>query len=194
MGVRTRPAAYDAHGVSPVEPGRETTRMSTTNRWLTMLVVLLGLAAGFGAALTWRTHGDRADAATDQERYGAVLSAADFEVTAFVNLRYDRAAQSVNAVAAGATGDFRDHYVRFADRVIAVLQRNRSTLTGRVVWSGVTDIGPERATVIAATTGTVSNVRTHGAQEPRDFRFRVTLVRTGGRWLTSDISFVGGRR
>ena len=43
-----------------------------------------------------------------------MLAAADREVTAFVNLRYDRAAESVDAVAAGATGDFRDHYVRSA--------------------------------------------------------------------------------
>src|SRR5881392_2555778 len=84
--------------------------VTTANRWLTMLVVLLALAAGLGAALTWRTHGDRADAASRQERYGAVLAAADTEVTAFVNMRYDRASESVDAVAKGATGDFRDHY------------------------------------------------------------------------------------
>jgi len=107
------------------------------NRWLTMLVVLLALAAGLGAALTWRTHGDRADAATRQERYGAVLAAADSEVTAFVNMRYDRAQQSVDAVAQGATGDFRDHYVRSAAHVIRILERHRSLMSGHVVWSGV---------------------------------------------------------
>jgi Mce-associated membrane protein len=156
-----------------------------------MLVVLLALAAGLGAALTWRTHGDRADAATRQERYGAVLAAADSEVTAFVNMRYDRASESVDAVAKGATGDFRDHYVRSAARVIRVLERNRSLMTGRVVWSGVSDLSGDRATVIVATTGTVSNTRTHGADEARAFRFRVALVREKGRWLTSDIEFVG---
>ena len=116
--------------------------MSTANRWLTLLVVVLVLAAGLGAALTWRTHGDRADAATQQERYGAVLAAADREVTAFVNMRYDRASESVDAVAKGATGDFRDHYVRSAARVIHVLQRHRSMMSGRVVWSGVSAISP----------------------------------------------------
>ncbi len=168
--------------------------MTTANRWLTMLVVLLALAAGLGAALTWRTHGDRADAATRQERYGAVLAAADTEVTAFVNMRYDRASESVNAVAAGATGDFRDHYVRSAARVIRLLERNRSLMTGRVVWSGVSDVSADRATVIVATTGTVSNRRTHGRDEARAFRFRVSLVHEGGRWLTSDIEFVGDTR
>jgi Mce-associated membrane protein len=159
-----------------------------------MLVVVLALGAGLGAALTWRAHGDRADAATHQERYGAVLAAANTEVKAFVNLRYDRAAASVDAVAGGATGDFRSHYSRSAHHVIRVLRHNRSAMTGRVVWSGVTDLAATRATVIAATTGTVSNVRTKGAPEPREFRLRVTLVRQGARWLTSDIEFVGERR
>jgi len=161
------------------------------NRRLTMLVVLLALAAGLGAALTWRTHGDRADAATRQERYGAVLAAADSEVTAFVNMRYDRAQQSVDAVAQGATGDFRDHYVRSAAHVIRILERHRSLMSGHVVWSGVSAISGDRATVIVATTGTVSNTRTQGSDEPRAFRFRVALVRVGDRWLTSDLEFVG---
>jgi Mce-associated membrane protein len=165
--------------------------VTTANRWLTMLVVLLLLATGLGAALTWRTHGDRADAATREERYGAVLAAADSEVTAFVNMRYDRAEESVDAVAKGATGDFRDHYVRSAARVIRVLERHRSLMSGHVVWSGVSAISDDRATVIVATAGTVSNTRTHGSDESRDFRFRVALVREGGRWLTSDIEFVG---
>jgi Mce-associated membrane protein len=165
--------------------------VSSANRWWTMLVVVLLLGAVLGGALTWRTHGDRADAATRQERYGAVMTAAGTEVTAFVNMRYDRASESVDAVAAGATGEFRDHYVRSADEVIRILQRHRSLMTGRVVWSGVASISPERATVIVATSGTVSNTRTGGATRPRDFRFRVSLVHTGGRWLTSDIEFVG---
>jgi Mce-associated membrane protein len=180
-----------AHTASPVEPGREPEVVSSANRWWTMLVVVLLLGAALGGALSWRTHGDRADAATRQERYGAVLAAADAEVTAFVNMRYDRASESVDAVAAGATGEFRDHYVRSAAQVIRVLERHRSLMTGRVVWSGVTAVSPERATVIVATTGTVSNTRTDGATRSRDFRFRVALVRQGGRWLTSDIEFVG---
>lgn len=168
--------------------------MSRANRWLTTLVVVLALAAALGAALSWRAHGDRADAATRQEQYGAVLAAADAEVTAFVNLRYDRAADSVDAVAAGATGDFRAHYARSAAHVIRVLRHSRSVMTGRVVWSGVSAIGPAQATAIVATSGTVSNVRTHGVRRAREFRFRVSLVREGGRWLTSDIGFVGEGR
>jgi Mce-associated membrane protein len=111
-----------------------------------------------------------------------------------VNLRYDRATESVDAVARGATGDFRDHYVRSAAAVIRVLERNQSVMTGRVVWSGVSELSGSRATVISATTGTVSNLRTSGHPQARAFRFRVSLVRRSGRWLTSDIEFVGDSR
>jgi Mce-associated membrane protein len=67
-------------------------------------------------------------------------------------------------------------------------------MSGHLVWSGVAEIGPDRATVVAATSGTVSNVRTHGQERPRHFRFRVSMVHQDGRWLTSDIDFVGDAR
>jgi Mce-associated membrane protein len=164
------------------------------NRWLTALVVALTLLALLGAALVWRTQGDRADALVREHRYGDVLAAADAEVTAFVNLRYDQASRSIDAMAAGATGDFRAHYVRSARHVVELLRRHRSTMTGQVVWSGVVAVAPDRATVIAATTGTVSNTNTHGQQVPRHFRLRISLLHQDGRWLTSDIQFVGDTR
>jgi Mce-associated membrane protein len=156
-----------------------------------VLVAVLLLVALVGGALVLRTHRDRADAQVREERYGTVLAAADREVTAFVNLRYDRASQSVAAVADGATGSFRDHYVTSADQVEQVLLQQRSTMTGHVLWSGVVELTADRATVIAATSGTVSNARTGGSPEPRHFRLRVSLVRVGDRWLTSDLRFVG---
>lgn len=165
--------------------------MTTANRWLTLFVVLLAMAAALGGALSWRTHGDRADAATSQERYGAVLRAADAEVTAFVNLRYDNATRTVRAVAAGATGAFRAEYARSSGRVVRALRSSRSRMEGHVVWAGVSALSPDRATVIVATTGSVSNRRTHGKPVPRRFRLRVELVHSAGRWLTSGLAFVG---
>ena len=165
--------------------------VSSGARWLTASVVVLLVVALLGGALVVRTHQDRADARARQERYGAVLAAADHEVTAFVNLRYDRATQSVGAVASGATGDFRAHYDTAAADVVRLLRRHRSSMSGRVLWSGVVAVSPDRATVIAATSGTVANTHTHGLRAPRQFRFRVSLVRQDGQWLISDLRFVG---
>ncbi len=165
--------------------------MTATNRWLAALLAVLLLLAVVGAAMARATHQDRAEASASAERYGAVLAAAKAEATAFVNLRYDDAAAGIRAVAAGATGDFRAHYVRSARHLVATMQRQRSSLTGHVVSSGVVDVVPDRATVIVATSGTVSNRRTGGHEVPRHFRLRVTLLHEGDRWLTSDIAFVG---
>jgi len=167
--------------------------MTTAHRWLTALVVLLFLVAVLGGALAWRTHGERADARVAQERYGEVLTAADREVTAFVNLRYDDPA-TLEAVAAGATGAFRTRYLRSSPQVARVLQRQRSVSTGHVVWSGVSAVSSQRATVVAVTTGTVSNDRSRETPQQRDFRFQVTLVRAGDRWLTTNLQFVGDAR
>jgi len=168
--------------------------VTAAHRWLAVLVAVLLLVALLGAALAVRAHSDRADARERQERYGAVLAAADAEATRFVNLRYDRAAEGIDAVAAGATGDFRRHYVRSSRRLATALQRQQSVQTGHVVSSGVTDVAPDRATVIVATSGTVANRRTGGQEVPRRYRLRLTLVRVGDRWLTSDIAFVGDAR
>jgi Mce-associated membrane protein len=165
--------------------------VTTANRWLCLLVALLLVVALTGVALVRRTHDERRDTRVRGERYGAVLAAASSEARAFVNLRHDDAARSIAAVAAGATGGFRAHYVGSARRLVASLQRQRSTLAGRVVASGVVDLTPDRATVIVATSGTVANRRTGGQEVPRHYRLRLTLLHQNGRWLTSDIAFVG---
>ena len=166
--------------------------MSATNRWLAALLVLLVVLAVLGGALVRRTHQDRRDARAAQERYAAVLAAANAEATAFVNLRYDRAEQTVGAVAAGATGSFRADYTSASGHVIRVLQRHQSSMLGHVVWSGVVQLDPSSATVIVATTGTVANDRTGGRPVNRSYRLRLSLVARDDRWLTSNVQFVGG--
>lgn len=157
---------------------------------LLVLVVTLAVAVALVGVLAWDAQEQRdADAAT-QERYGEVLAAATAEAEAFVNLRHDDARDGVERVAAGATGEFRERYTEAGDRVVAALERNRSVLAGEVLWAGVVDLDAHRATVIAATAGTVTSRRTDGVPVPRDFQLRLELVLEDGRWLTRDLRFV----
>lgn len=141
--------------------------------------------------LVQRERAERADAREAQARYGAVLQAARDEAEAFVNIRYDDARESIDRVVEGATGRFRDQYTSSTADVIEVLERNRSVLQGDVVWAGVVDVDDDRATVIAATSGTVANKQTKGEPVTRDYRLRLELERVDGEWLTSDLRFVG---
>lgn len=158
---------------------------------LLALVVLLLVLCATGGVAVWRTHQDRSRAAADEERYGDVLAAATTEAEAFVNIRYDDAQASIDAVAAGATGDFKDQYASSTDGFVEVVKQERSVMTGEVVWAGVSDIDADSATVVVATDGTVTNRQTGGEPDARHFRLRLDLVLQDGRWLTDDLQFVG---
>lgn len=126
----------------------------------------------------------------DQERYADILDSASKEATAFVNIRYDDAQASIDAVMAGATGDFRDQYAQSTDAVVKVLQDNKSIMTGEVLWTGVVAQDADSATVIVATSGTVQNAQTDNKPVARYFRLQLQLVSEKGKWLTSDLQFV----
>ncbi len=128
--------------------------------------------------------------ATEQQRNTDILAAASKEATAFVNIRYDTAQESIDAVMAGATGDFRDQYSKATEALITVLQGNKSIRTGEVIWAGVVAQDPDSATVILATTGTVQNKQTGKDPVAENYRIQMDLVVEKGRWLTNDLQFV----
>jgi Mce-associated membrane protein len=128
--------------------------------------------------------------AAEQERYADILTSASKEATAFLNIRYDTAQDSIDSVMAGATGDFRDQYSKATDALITLLQDNKSIRTGEVIWSGVVAQDPDSATVILATTGTVQNNQTGDNPKAENYRIQIQLVAQEGKWLTSDLQFV----
>jgi len=166
---------------------------------VTALLVVVGVRVVSGGAAphdgssTGMVEGvtelDRAPAA-EQQRYADILDAATAEATAFVNIRYDDARASIDAVMAGATGAFRDQYAKSTDGVIQVLTENKSVMTGKVLWTGVVAQDPDSATVIVATSGTVQNKQTGDQPVARYFRLQLQLVSEEGKWLTSDLQFV----
>ena len=181
--------ASPGHGDEPATSGGRS--HAGLNVALCVVALLLACAGVVGGVDVYRTHGERADAAVEQARYGDVLAAATKEAEAVINLDYRHPRDSMATVAAGATGKFRRQYDTSSAGVTKVLLRNRSVMDGKVVSAGVVDLHGDSATVIAATSGTVANARTHNKQVARSFRLRLHLVYTGGRWLTSDLEFVG---
>jgi len=157
---------------------------------LLVLVVLLLAGSVAGGVLAWQAREDRADAAAEQERYGAVLAAARAEAEAFINLRYDDAQASIDQVADGATGEFREQYTSSSERVIDELRRDESVMEGDVLHAGVVSIDEGSATVIAATAGTIATRQTDNQPVERNFQLRLELVLDDGRWLTDDLQFV----
>ena len=170
------------------QPVRDRARLNVA---LYLALLLLACAAVVGGVMVWRTHQERDQAATEQQRYGEVLAAATEEAEAFINISYRDAQASIDKVAAGATGKFREQYTSASGGVLEVLQNEKSVMDGEVVYAGVVDADQDSATVIAATSGTVSNVQTDNKPVARNFRLQLELVREGDQWLTTDLQFVG---
>ena len=165
--------------------------MSRLNPTLYVVALLLFCLCSLGGYEVWREHDDRADAATVQERYGDVLTAATDETTAFINIDYRKAQESIDAVAAGATGEFKDQYSQASGPVVDLMQQEESVRTGKVVWAGVVSLDADSARVIAATEGTVANKATEGKPFAEYFRLQLDLQLVKGKWLTSNVEFVG---
>ena len=165
--------------------------MSSRHRVLYLIALLLACTCVAGGVLVLQERGEREDAKAEQERYGDVLASARTETEAFINIDYRNAQESIDAVAAGATGEFKDQYTQSVDSVIEVLEQNQSVMDGEVVWAGVVSLDNDSARVIAATTGTVANTTTDNEPVQRNFRLQLDLELVKGAWLTSNLEFVG---
>lgn len=136
------------------------------------------------------------DATTKEDRSGvdlhaAVIRAATDEVLAFTNVDHQDLDKSVDAVKAGATGEFRKQYETSLDSLRRLMTTNQSVMTGEILSAGVVAADQDNATVLVATKGTVRNTQTKGKETERNLRLQVELRYVEGEWLTRDLQFVG---
>lgn len=126
----------------------------------------------------------------EQERVAAQLAAASTMVDAFVNLDYKDTDKTIDGVRAQATGDFLKQYEKGAAGLERLATEAESTMVAEVVWAGLVAGDDDSATVIVATSGTVTNKTTDFKQESRNYRLQLELVLEDDRWLTADLQFV----
>ena len=126
----------------------------------------------------------------EQERTAAVIDAATKMSNAFLNLDYRDVDASTEAVLSLATGQFRVQYQQSSEGLAKVATRAKSVQTGEVVWSGVVASDDDSATVIVASSGTVSNKTTEFKAVPRNYRLQLDLAFEDEQWLTRDLQFV----
>ena len=126
----------------------------------------------------------------EQERTAGVIEAATRMSNAFLNVRYDDVEASAEAVKGLATGAFLQQYEKSTKGLETVAKRARSIQTSEVLWAGVVAVDDDSATVIVASSGTVSNKTTDSRAVPRNYRLQLSLMLQDGEWLTNDLQFV----
>lgn len=156
-------------------------------RWLVAALGVLVLALLVtGAVLLPRWQ----DARAEDDRRRDVLRAAAAEVVAFTTLDYRDIEPSVDRVLEGATGDFEEQFEASRSQLEQLSRDNESVSEGRVLEAGVVSMDEDSATVVVVADSQVTNKSTDEPQ-PRHYRLQLDLVLEDGRWLTSDLQFVG---
>lgn len=169
----------------------------TTTTWSRLNVVLAILAMIAVATLVvLRTQGSEAlPGSTPTERVEEtereVRAAATAEVTAFLEVDHQSVDEQAEAVLAGATGDFKKQYAEQLDQLRESAEQQQSVAEAEILEVGISDLTETRSSVFVAVNTEVTSKDTKGKPRTVPWRIQMTLVHEDGRWLTSDLQFVG---
>lgn len=165
---------------SQMHPSRTITSL------LSILLVagVLALLAFGGMRLVELHH---ADSRNDDKKQA--VTAASTEVQALTSVSATTTDSALARILDGATADFRDQFKQQAEVFRKTLKDANVKSTAKIVSAGLVTLKGDKATVLVAASGTVTNSKSTYAQA-RNYRLKVTLDRMGDSWLVSGMDFV----
>ncbi|MET8243859.1 hypothetical protein ABZV31_05120 [Streptomyces sp. NPDC005202] len=125
-----------------------------------------------------------------EQRRQDILAAARQSALNFTSLDYRHYGQDSQNVLKGATGDFKKQFAAQTEELTKLVARNKSVSEGQVLEAGIVRSDARSARVLVVADSKVTNTAVPEGQA-RTYRLQLDLVRQGGRWLTSDVEFVG---
>ncbi len=159
-----------------------------------IVLVVLALVL-LAAAIVFFVRGgpseDDTKAQSLSRQYKAVTKAASDETLAFLTVDYKNVDTMIDKVLAGATGSFKEQYNGARGQLKSSATAAKAVSTGKVLSTGISTLDKNNAVVFIAANSAVTNTSTKGKAQPRYYRLKLTMVRQGGTWRTSDLQFVG---
>jgi Mce-associated membrane protein len=141
------------------------------------------------ALALWLAFGMYEQREADQRRQG-ILAAARQSALNFTSLDYRHYDRDSANVLAGATGDFKKQFTAQTEQLTKLVARNKSVSEGQVLEAGIVRSDENSARVLVVADSKVTNTAVPEG-EARTYRLQLDLVHEDGRWLTSDVEFVG---
>ncbi|MFD8546275.1 hypothetical protein [Streptomyces sp. NPDC059649] len=172
---------------SAPRPATEAARAARESRVLPVvlagvLAVLVALSGFFGVRL-YQQH-------EEEQRNQDILAAARQSAVNFTSLDYRHYDRDSKNVLKGATGDFKEQFTARTKELTKLVADNKSVSEGHVLEAGIAKAGDTSAQVLVVADGKVTNVAAPQGQA-RNYRLQLDLVLEGGRWLTSNVEFIG---
>ncbi|WP_217211628.1 DotI/IcmL family type IV secretion protein [Streptomyces sp. AC550_RSS872] len=155
-----------------------------------VLSVGLATATVVTTALTiWLSLGILDQREADHRRQN-ILAAARQSALNFTSLDYRHYARDSANVLSGATGDFKKQFAAQTKQLTQLVDQNKSVSEGQVLEAGIVRSDEDSARVLVVADSKVTNTAVPQG-EARTYRLQLDLVHKDGRWLTSDVEFVG---
>jgi Mce-associated membrane protein len=160
-------------------------KWSTVAASLAIIVIVAALAA---SGYMIKQH---RDAERQRQRAAEFVAAARQSIVTLTSLNFDEAREGVQHILDNATGSFKDDFAKTADDYVKTVEQMKvisqgSVQAAAVDWDTMT---ADSAVVLVASTQEVTN--SAGAkQEPRNYRFVLTVTRDRGQLKISKLEFV----
>lgn len=148
--------------------------------WAVVLVVVIGL--GVWQVLQLRDARD-ADAQRD-----AVRDVATAQVLDLTTLDSASIVEKLDAMAARTSGEFTNQIDSIAATFVQMVQEQTIAATGSIDASAITEMTDKDATVVVASSASVSEGE--AAPTQRTYRLRITLERVESDWKITGMEFV----
>lgn len=146
-------------------------------------IVIVGSLAGSGV-IVWQHH----NAAIRRHHAQEFIEAAEQGVVTLTSIDFNAVRDQVQHIIDNSTGAFREDFVARSDQFIKVAQASKAVAKGTVTAAGVETMKTDEAVVLVVGSEQISNAV--GNQQPRSFRFRVTVTRDSDQLKVSKLELV----
>ena len=168
-------------------PAQQVSRQPVGRLVLFAVLALVAVAALVGTGVL----APRISAASARDdRRAEVLHVARQQAINFTTLDYRHLNRDLARVLAGSTGDFRKQFQAGVKDLTTLFATNKVVSTGAVLDAGLVSSDSDSARVLVVADSTVVNTASPKGDK-RHSRIQLDLVRHDGRWLVSDLTFVG---
>ncbi|HWI42936.1 MAG TPA: hypothetical protein VNS81_04915 [Nocardioides sp.] len=156
-------------------------------RWLRIAlpILLVVVLVGALAAAAWTASAVRRERDADA-RDRAALAAGREAAVAFTSYDYRHIDHDLDRVSAMSTGKFRKEFTKALGALTEAIGKAHGVSQGEVTHAGVLRSHDDSAVVIAAVDATITN-KESPTPSLRRYRLQITVTRSGGDWLISDI-------
>ena len=158
----------------------------TGRAWSVGLVVATVLTTALTIWLSFGLYNQR----EAEQRRQDLLAAARQSALNFTSLDYRHYDRDSANVLESATGDFKKQFAAQTEELTQLVAQNKSVSEGQVLEAGIVRSDTRSARVLVVADSKVTNTAVPDG-EARTYRLQLDLVLKDGRWLTSDVEFVG---